>query len=713
MTSLRIGASHETLRIVIAASEAVPWSKTGGLADVSTALAKSMSAAGHEVSLMVPYHRQTPFAKAHKDDIHDTGVVIDIPVGPTNVRGKLYWTNLPNSNVRVVLIDQLDFFDRSSLYQDVRGDYSDNCERFVFFSRAVIEASRKLVLRPHIIHANDWQTGLVPALLEAEHRGEPGFENTKCVFTIHNLAYQGWFWHLDMPLTGLDWKYFNPEQMECHEQLNLLKTGIAFADHITTVSPTYAAEIQTPEFGCGLDGYLQQRATNLTGILNGIDLDTWNPAIDRNLVTNYDWESVAAKKPVCKKHLQNRLGLPQRADVPLFGMISRMADQKGFDLITQQASSLLEQDIQIAILGSGDEKYESMISEMAKRAPERVSASIGFDEELAHQIEAGSDFYLMPSRFEPCGLNQMYSLAYGTVPLVRAVGGLADSVTDVNVKTLSNGTATGIVFQDYKGQAFFEAVIRCLELYRNPEAHQKVVRAGNLYSHGLCAITLSEAYAMTKDPDLLRPAQAALNYIAFAQDPVGGGWRYAPKQPGDTSVVGWQLMALKSGKMAYLNVDDRVLLGASRFLDSVQDDGGASYGYASPGSRGATTSIGLLCRMYMGWDREHRALERGVRRLSKSGPSNKDMYYNYYATQVMRHYEGEMWEKWNKQMRDFLVNTQEQNGHMQGSWHMGSSHAAKAGGRLYNTALSTMVLEVYYRHLPIYRTQAVEEDFKL
>ena len=244
---------------------------------------------------------------------------------------------------------------------------------------------------------------------------------------------------------------------------------------------------------------------------------------------------------------------------------------------------------------------------------------------------------------------------------------------------------------------------------------KRIVRGkhGNLYSHGLCAITLCEAYAMTKDPDLLRPAQASLNYIAFAQDPVGGGWRYAPKQPGDTSVVGWQLMALKSGKMAYLDVDDRVLLGAAKFLDSVQDDGGAAYGYASPGSRAATTSIGLLCRMYMGWDRETKALVRGVNRLSKSGPSDKDMYYNYYATQVMRHYEGDMWKKWNKKMRDFLVETQEQNGHMQGSWHMGASHAAKAGGRLYNTALATMVLEVYYRHMPIYRTQAVEEDFKL
>ncbi len=479
MTRHRLEAERrDKLRIVMAASEAVPWSKTGGLADVSTALAKSLAAAGNEVTLIAPFHRQTPFAVDHENEIHDTGVSIDIAVGSTKVSGSLYWTYLPNSDVRVVLIDQPEFFDRASLYQDARGDYSDNCERFVFFSRAVMEICKKLVLRPNIIHANDWQTGLVPALLELELRGEPGFEDTKCVFTIHNLAYQGWFWHLDMPLTGLDWKYFNPEQMECHEQLNLLKTGIAFADHITTVSPTYAAEIQTPEFGCGLDGYLRQRSSRLTGILNGIDSDTWDPATDATLVANYDAVSVFTGKPQCKAHLQERLGLPQRADVPLFGMISRLTDQKGFDLLTQRASSLLEQEIQIAVLGSGDEKYESMISEMAKRAPDRVSASIGFDEGLAHQIEAGSDFYLMPSRFEPCGLNQLYSLAYGTVPLVRAVGGLADSVTDVNAESLSDGTATGIVFHEYTGNAFFEAVLRCVELYRDSSSHRSVMNAG-------------------------------------------------------------------------------------------------------------------------------------------------------------------------------------------------------------------------------------------
>jgi hypothetical protein len=236
---------------------------------------------------------------------------------------------------------------------------------------------------------------------------------------------------------------------------------------------------------------------------------------------------------------------------------------------------------------------------------------------------------------------------------------------------------------------------------------------GNLYSHGLCAIALSEAFAMTQDQALMRPAQAALDYIAYAQDPVGGGWRYVAQQPGDTSVVGWQLMALKSGRMAYLHVDQSVFVGASKFLDSVQTEGGAAYGYKDPGSKSSTTAIGLLCRMYLGWEQDHPALKRGVEELAKVGPSNVDMYYNYYATQVMRHYGGDVWPKWNEKMRDFLVNRQVTKGHETGSWYMGANHSSIKGGRLYCTAMSTMILEVYYRHLPIYRKQATEDDFEL
>jgi hypothetical protein len=250
-------------------------------------------------------------------------------------------------------------------------------------------------------------------------------------------------------------------------------------------------------------------------------------------------------------------------------------------------------------------------------------------------------------------------------------------------------------------------------LLNRQQPNGSFIDAGNMYSHGLCAIALSEAYAMTQDQALMRPAQAALDYIVYAQDPVGGGWRYVAKQPGDTSVVGWQLMALKSGRMAYLHVEPSVFVGTSRFLDSVQTESGAAYGYKDPGDRISTTAIGLLCRMYLGWGRGEPALQRGVQRLSKSGPSDVDMYYNYYATQVMRHYEGEEWEKWNEQMRDFLVKTQATKGHEEGSWFMGQNHSSMTGGRLYCTSMATMILEVYYRHLPLYRKQATDDDFEL
>ncbi|MCA9214492.1 MAG: glycogen synthase GlgA [Planctomycetales bacterium] len=469
------------MRIVLASSEAVPWSKTGGLADVSTALAKSLAAVGHDVTLVVPYHRQTEFVRDHKEEIHNSGVQLRIPVGTKTVLGTVFWTHVPSSNLRVLLIDQPEYFDRAGLYQSPSGDYSDNCERFVFFSRAVVSTIEHLVLRPHIVHANDWQTGLAPALIELEKRGAPGFEDTRSIFTIHNLAFQGWFPADAMKLTGLDWKHFNWQQMECHNQLNLLKTGIAFADFLTTVSPTYAKEIQTPEFGCGLHELLEHRRDDLVGILNGVDTDTWCPESDPFLPSNFNADNFAANKPICKSHLQDRLGLPDRPDAPLFGMVSRMTDQKGLDLITEVAQKLVEQNLQIAFLGTGNERYEWMLRELARKHPDKVSTTIGFDERLAHQIEAGSDFYLMPSRYEPCGLNQMYSLAYGTVPLVRAVGGLADSVVDTNVDSIANGTATGIVFRKYDGGTFFDAVSRCLKLYQDPTNHHKVIRAGMRY----------------------------------------------------------------------------------------------------------------------------------------------------------------------------------------------------------------------------------------
>ena len=470
-------AVRETgMRIVLASSEAVPFSKTGGLADVAGALSKALADAGHDVTLMIPSHRRV---QSQRDcpEIHDTEVVFDVPVGNQAVPAHLYWSSLPGSKVRVILVDQPNYFDRQSLYQQEGVAYRDNCERFVFFSRAVLEATRRLAIQPDIIHANDWQTGLVPALLEIEGRRRTELAHTASVFTIHNMAFQGNFWHWDMLLTGLDWKYYNWKQMESYGQLNLLKTGLVFATKLTTVSPTYAGEIRSSEAGCGLEGVLESRSEDLSGILNGIDPEEWNPATDPFIRTQYSADTFVEGKAACKHALQRRMGLPE-SDVPMFGMVSRMTDQKGFDLIADRANELLERDLQMVFLGTGDARYEQLLEGIAARCPDKVAVRVGFDETLAHQIEAASDVYLMPSRFEPCGLNQMYSLAYGAVPIVRGVGGLADTVTHASDANIKNGSATGFVFEGYSSSELMEQIDRALKLYADREKWDRIVTAG-------------------------------------------------------------------------------------------------------------------------------------------------------------------------------------------------------------------------------------------
>lgn len=463
------------LRVLIASSEAVPFSKTGGLADVASALAAALHQRGTDVSLFVPKHRIAPGKTV--PETHDSGLKFTVPVGKQNIEATVEWTTLPGSSTRVFFIDQPDYFDRPGLYGE-GADYKDNCARFVFFSRAVLEAARQLVLRPQVIHCNDWQTGLIPAFLDAEYRGTPGFENVASIFTIHNLAYQGQFWHHDMPLTGLDWEYFNWEQLESYGKLNLLKAGITMCDRITTVSPTYAKEIQTEEYGNGLEGVLQHRAHRLSGILNGIDTVVWNPATDRLLSDNFDVSSFLDGKPKCKRVLQDEFDLPQRADVPLIGMVSRMSTQKGFDIIEQAALRFLQHDLQLCILGTGDAYCEDMCRRLAEHYPERVGVRLQFSEQVAHRIEAGSDVFLMPSRYEPCGLNQMYSLAYGTLPLVRATGGLADSVVDATPANIKSRTATGFAFTEYSAEALADTFDRMVELFADKASWNQMVTTG-------------------------------------------------------------------------------------------------------------------------------------------------------------------------------------------------------------------------------------------
>lgn len=464
------------MKILMATSEAVPFANTGGLGDVCGALPVELARAGHQVSVILPAYRTARYCGL---PIEPIGIEFIVPVGTKTVSGRLLRSHLDGGRVPVYLVQQDDYFDREQLYSINGKDYIDNCERFVFFSRAVMESIRLLELDLDVLHANDWQTGLVPAYLKILYRTLPRYEKIACLFTVHNMAYQGQFWHWDMLLTGLDWKYFNWHQMEFYGKLNLLKTGLVFADAISTVSPRYAQEIQHPPHGCGLEGVLQHRASVLYGILNGIDVEQWNPATDPHIAAHYTIDSIEQGKPICKAALQREMGLPERQDIPLLGFIGRLTEQKGVDLLVEVMKQWTQEtDIQWVLLGVGDPQLQQTVQEFAQRHPDRVAVRLEFSTPLAHRIEAGADMFVMPSRFEPCGLNQMYSHRYGTVPVVRATGGLADTVVDTTPETLATGTANGFSFEEYSAQALDETLRRACEAWRQPRLWRQLQMAG-------------------------------------------------------------------------------------------------------------------------------------------------------------------------------------------------------------------------------------------
>lgn len=464
-------------KILIATSEATPFAKTGGLADVCGTLPLELRKLRHDVALIMPGYRQ---ALASVDLVASPGLPLEIPVGNQIVTGEIRQAFLPGSDVPVYFVCHEDYFGREGLYGQDGHDYRDNCQRFVFFSRAVLEAIRVLGLDIEVLHCNDWQTALVPVYLNTEYRGARGYEDIATVYTIHNLAYQGRFWHWDMLLTGLDWKYFNWQQLEFYGDLNLMKAGIVFSDAITTVSPRYAEEIQHPLHGCGLDNVLKHRADSLTGILNGVDYETWNPETDSFVPLQYGAKTWNAGKATCKQQLQETLGLAVEPNTPLLGMVSRLAEQKGLDFVLDAMRSWVEHaDAQWVILGTGDRRIESELEQLAELYPHRVAAKLEFNESIAHQIEAASDMFLMPSRYEPCGLNQMYSLKYGAVPIVHATGGLYDTVDNVSEESLANGSANGFSFAEFNSAAFEATLQRACEIYRNdPETWRKIVTTG-------------------------------------------------------------------------------------------------------------------------------------------------------------------------------------------------------------------------------------------
>ena len=447
------------MKILLASSEVFPFSKTGGLADMVGALAAALAHDGHEARVVTPLYRgiREKFPALRKVDWE-----FNLPLGEKFITGNL-WELDYAPRLKIYFIEQEDFFNRGGIYLENNVSYPDNAERYIFFSKCVVHLARYLPWNPEIVHVHDWQVGLVPALILQEER--EGWGNVpKTCLTIHNLAYQGVFPKAKFALTNLTPDFFTLAGAEFHGFLNCLKAGIAYADIITTVSPRYAREIATEEFGCGLDGFLRLHANKMTGILNGVDYGEWNTTKNPHLFKPYSAGRLAGKKSN-KLELQKQVGLPVSESIPLFGTIARLAEQKGVDIQLGALAEMLNTNMQFVLLGSGAPEYERGYRELARQFPNKVATRFGYDEKLSHQIEAGCDFFLMPSRFEPCGLNQLYSLRYGTIPIVRAVGGLDDSVIDW---TQNPKIATGIKFSEYTSRSLAKAIRKALVLYNQP-----------------------------------------------------------------------------------------------------------------------------------------------------------------------------------------------------------------------------------------------------
>jgi starch synthase len=456
------------MRVAMLASEVHPLAKTGGLGDVLAALPSALGGLGVDVTVCLPGYRSA-FARAGSLAVETR---LHAPVGSRLVPVEV--VHVRDAPVPTVLLGADRYFDRDGLYGDGGGDYADNAERFTFFCRAALEWLRGAGA-PDVLHVHDWQAALAPAFLRGTADLYPELGATRTVLTIHNLAYQGRFPAADWHLLNLDARYFVPDFLEFYGQIDFLKAGMVFADALTTVSPRYAREIQTPAFGEGLDGVLRVRADRLRGILNGIDERAWNPATDPHLVARYDARDLRGKTR-CKTALQTELGLSVDAAPALLAIVTRLAEQKGLDLLDAVVPTLLEGGgVQLAVLGSGAERYQRWLRELAAHHPGRVGVRLGFDEGLAHRIEAGADVFLMPSRYEPCGLNQLYSLRYGTVPVVHATGGLDDTVTEFDPDT---GHGTGFKFDAYEAGAFLMAVRRALATRHEPAAWLQLIRNG-------------------------------------------------------------------------------------------------------------------------------------------------------------------------------------------------------------------------------------------
>lgn len=443
------------MKIGVISSEISPFAKTGGLADVVGTLSIALERLGHELCLIMPAYRsalQGGFA------LTDASMDVSVPASDRHETATILKTT-SGRDIVVYFVRADRYFDREFLYGTNQGDYPDNIARFIFLTRSALEILRHEHV--DIIHCHDWQTALAPVFIKTQPLRYPEIASVKTVLTVHNIAFQGNFGRPDWHLLNLDEYLFSPAYLEFYQNFSFLKGGLTFADKITTVSPTHAVEIMSMEQGFGLEGVLQKRANDVTGILNGVDYNQWDPALDPLIAHRYSEDNFEGKR-LCKENLQRTMGLAIKPDVPLYGIISRLTSQKGIDLIEKVFGALMERDVQFILLGSGESRYEDFFSRAAAQFPGKVGVRLGFDEPLAHQIEAGADIFLMPSLFEPCGLNQMFSLKYGTIPIVRAVGGLKDTVEDYNAE---RSAGTGFVFEVYEAQELWKTIDRALKTF--------------------------------------------------------------------------------------------------------------------------------------------------------------------------------------------------------------------------------------------------------
>ncbi|MBZ5701164.1 MAG: glycogen synthase GlgA [Acidobacteriia bacterium] len=491
------------MKILFVASEGLPYAKTGGLADVIEGLPKALAELGEEVAVVLPRYRGTKPGAVLRS--------LTIPVGG-QLRFPVIEDGGTRHGVRYFLVDDAAYFDRGHLYGEHGKDYPDNAERFGEFCRAAIEIVKQ-VWPAEVVHCHDWQTALVPVLLRSQYAEDPQVKDLPVVFTIHNIGYHGQCSHEAIQHAGIPESVYHPGGLEFYGKVNLLKGGLVYADYLTTVSRKYAEEIQTAEYGHGLDGVVRERRERLRGILNGADYAVWNPETDEHLAANYSARELSGKQ-ACKRELRKIFRLrAEDGERALIGMVSRFAGQKGFDLIAEQAHELMKEEVSVVALGTGEARYEKLFRELAREFPGRFAVKIAYDSALAHKIEAGADIFLMPSHYEPCGLNQIYSLRYGTVPVVRATGGLDDTIEEFD---LEHGTGTGFKFAEYTGEAMLESLRRALEAHADERIWRRIQLNGMAKDFSWRAAAAEYAKLYEAARGLRGPGHPARNQISTA-----------------------------------------------------------------------------------------------------------------------------------------------------------------------------------------------------